>query len=79
MVRSADELESDFTDIAKWRVEALIVQPSISQERIAELALHYRVAAAGPQSFVQLGGLISYGADAEALYGRGAAYIDKIL
>jgi ABC-type uncharacterized transport system substrate-binding protein len=74
-----DELDTNFTDIANWRVEALIVQPSISQRRIAELALHYRFAAAGPQSFVQSGGLIAYGADAEALHGQDAAFIDKIL
>jgi putative tryptophan/tyrosine transport system substrate-binding protein len=43
MVHSADELNADFTDIVKWRAEAVLVQPSITQRGIADLALQYRI------------------------------------
>ncbi len=79
LAHSADELDSYLADIVQWRAEALIVQPSISQKRIADLALRHRIPAAGAQTFVTLGGLCSYAADAEALYRRCAVYVDKIL
>jgi putative ABC transport system substrate-binding protein len=52
MVHSADELNADFTDIVKWRAEAVLVQPSITQRRIADLALQYRIPAIGAQALV---------------------------
>ena len=80
MVRSADELEGDFADIATWRADAVLVQPSLALQRIADLALQYRLptACASP-TFSRLGGLMSYSADSNALYLRVAALIDKIL
>ena len=79
MVHSADELNADFTDIVKWRAEAVLVQPSITQKGIADLALQYRIPAIGAQALVELGGLASYTADPEALYRRCADFVDKIL
>lgn len=79
LVRAAGELDADLADAVKWRAEALIVQPSISQKQIAELALRHRIPAAGAPDFVALGGLCSYAADAEALYRRCAFYVDRIL
>ncbi len=79
MVHSADELNADFTDIVKWRAEAVLVQPSITQRGIADLALQYRIPAIGTQALVELGGLASYAADPEALYRRCADFVDKIL
>ena len=79
MVHSADELNADFTDIVKWRAEAVLVQPSITQRGIADLALRYRIAAIGVPALVELGGLASYTADPEALYRRCADFVDKIL
>ena len=79
MVHSADELNADFTGIVKWRAEAILVQPSITQRSIADLALQYRIPAIGAQGFVELGGLASYTADAEALYRRCADFVNKIL
>jgi putative ABC transport system substrate-binding protein len=79
MVHSADELNADFTDIVKWRAEAVLVQPSITQRAIADLALQYRIPAIGTQALVELGGLASYAANAEALYRRCADFVDKIL
>ena len=79
MVHSADELNADFTDIVKWRAEAVLVQPSITQRGIADLALQYRIPAIGVPALVELGGLASYTADPEALYRRCADFVDKIL
>jgi putative tryptophan/tyrosine transport system substrate-binding protein len=79
MVHSADELNADFTDIVKWRAEAVLVQPSITQRGIADLALQYRIPAIGTPALVELGGLASYTADPEALYRRCADFVDKIL
>jgi len=79
MVHSADELNADFTDIVKWRAEAVLVQPSITQRGIADLALQYRIPAIGAQALVELGGLASYTADPEALYRRCADFVAKIL
>jgi hypothetical protein len=39
MVKSADGLERNFADIATWRTDAVLVQPSIAQQRIVELAM----------------------------------------
>ena len=47
MVHSADELNADFTDIVTWRAEAVLIQPSITQRSIADLALQYRIPAIG--------------------------------
>jgi putative tryptophan/tyrosine transport system substrate-binding protein len=79
MVHSADELNADFTDIVKWRAEAVLVQPSITQRGIADLALQYRIPAIGVQALVELGVLASYTANPEALYRRCADFVDKIL
>jgi len=79
MVHSADELNVAFSDIEKWHAQAVLVQPSITQQRIAELALRHRVPAIGSQALVELGALASYAADQEALYRRCADFVDKIL
>jgi len=79
MVHSADELDDVFADIAKWRAEAVLVQPSITQKRIADLALEHHMPAIGAPAFVELGALASYTADPEALYRRCADFVDKIL
>jgi putative ABC transport system substrate-binding protein len=50
------------------------------RERIAELAVKYRLPGIFPQKeFVDDGGLISYGADSTDLFRRAAVYVDKIL
>ena len=79
MVHSADELDGAFADIAKWRAEAVLVQPSITQKRIADLALEHHMPAIGSPAFVELGALASYTADQEALYRRCADFVDRIL
>jgi len=79
MVHTANELDVVFAGIEKWNAEAALVQPSISQQRIADLALEHRLPAIGTQALVELGALASYAADQEALYQRCADFVDKIL
>ena len=80
MVRSADELDRDFEEIAAWPADAVLAQPSLPQQRIANLALKFRLPAAAPTStFTKVGGLLAYSADFNALYHRCADFVDKVL
>jgi putative ABC transport system substrate-binding protein len=79
IVHSPDELDAAFSNIETWHAQAVLVQPSITQQRIAELALRLRMPAIGSRALVELGALASYAADQEALYRRCADFIDKIL
>jgi len=52
----------------------------INGARIAVLALNMRLPTSfASGDFVRAGGLMSYGADIPALFGRAADYVDKIL
>ncbi len=80
MVQSAGGLESDFADIGAWRAAAVLVQPSLPQQLIADLALRFRLPAAAPTStFTKVGGLLAYSSDLNALYRRCADFVDKVL
>jgi putative ABC transport system substrate-binding protein len=79
-VSRADELDADFAAIANWQAHAVVVQPSLPETQIAEMALKYKVPAFAPTAgFPALGGLMSYSADLDALYRKGARFIDNIL
>jgi putative ABC transport system substrate-binding protein len=81
MLQSAIRLGSDVTDLfEKWHAEAVLVQPSIAMQPIAELALKFRIPAVSPNpSFVTVGGLISYSADYGMVPRRCAALVAEIL
>ncbi len=50
------------------------------RKRLAALAIEHRLPAIfGGRFYAEAGGLISYGANAPAMYRRGAYYVDKIL
>jgi ABC-type uncharacterized transport system substrate-binding protein len=83
-VHEADEFERAFSAIAGERTDALIVFPSpmlfLERRRIVDLAAKHRLPSmAMGREFVELGGLLSYGASIGDLNRRSAAYIDKIL
>jgi len=48
-------------------------------KRIADFALKSRLPSVGNRQFVDAGGLIYYGTDLAASYGRVAYYVDRIL
>jgi len=83
-VRSSDELESIFVEIANRGAQALVtLQDPLTnthRNRIAMLATDSRLPTMfASRSFVDAGGLVSYGPDYADLFRRAAIYIDKIL
>jgi putative ABC transport system substrate-binding protein len=84
LVSGQSDLDRVFTDISKGRVDAILVQPSpdINEMggRIAQLAEKQRLPSIFAWGqFVELDGLISYGADLYGLQRHAASYVDKIL
>ncbi len=79
-----DDVGVAFAAIGRERADALIVMPSPmlfgEYKRIASLAAKGRLPAMGEaREFVDLGGLISYGANQADLARQSARYVDKIL
>jgi putative tryptophan/tyrosine transport system substrate-binding protein len=79
-----DDLVGAFAAIARERADALIVMPSPmlfgEYKRIASLAANGRLPAVGAaREFVDVGGLMSYGANLPDLARQTATYVDKIL
>ena len=77
-------LESAFQTATHKQVGAIMTTIAntffAERKRIVELADKYRLPAIYPQDdFVEVGGLMSYGADFDDLYRRAAVYVDKIL
>ena len=80
MVRGADEVETAFANITKERADALVVPGIFFADTIANLAIKYRLPSASVlRSFVDAGGLLSYGADVPHMYRRSAAFVHKIV
>jgi putative ABC transport system substrate-binding protein len=80
MPRGSEELDAAFAAAVKGRADAVVVQGSLSTKHAADLALEHRLPAAGlSRSFVDVGGLMSYGADGPDLFRRSAQFVHKIL
>jgi putative ABC transport system substrate-binding protein len=83
-VRTGDELDRTFAEIAKQKMNALIVlgDPVLYSHasRIGKLAANYRIpAVAGAREYINVGGLMAYGPTFTDNYRRAATYVDKIL
>ena len=83
-VQGPDELDRAFSTIAAERTDAVMVFPSpmlfTERRRIVDLAGKHRLPLiVMGKEFVELGGLMSYGADITDFIRRGATYVDKIL
>ena len=83
-VRRPDELDHAFSTMTRERADALIVFPSTmlfsERRRIVSLAAKYRLPSMfNAREFVELGGLIGYGARIADLNRRAAIYVDKVL
>jgi putative ABC transport system substrate-binding protein len=83
-VRSPDAFDQAFATIMSERSDAVMVFPSpmlfYERRRIVDLATRSRLPLiAMGKEFVELGGLMSYGADIADFLRRGAVYVDKIL
>lgn len=85
MVRSSEEFETGFVAMAKERSGAVIVQPSLigsaaQSSQAAKLALQYRLPSMSlTGTFVDAGGLISYGLNFKDQYRQSARFVARIL
>ncbi len=84
LVLSADGLEKAFSSFAKQKVSAVIVQggpPFINlRKELAALAIRFRIFTLSPtRSYVEAGGMLSYGANSTQQFELAAGYVDKIL
>jgi ABC-type uncharacterized transport system substrate-binding protein len=82
--RGPDELEGAFSKMAGSRVEAVLLFPSTmlfnERRRLIALAARFRLPAMfNAREFVELGGLIGYGASLADLTRRSGMYVEKIL
>jgi len=83
-VQVADDLPGAFTAMQRERAQALIVQitpfSADNARRIVELAAQHRLPAMyDVRSFVDAGGLVSYGPSLPEMFRRAAFYVDRIL
>ena len=83
-VRSADQLDRAFSTMVRERADAVIVFPSPllfnERRRSVELAARHRLPVmSNVREFVELGGLMAYGARLTDLFRRSADYVDRIL
>jgi ABC-type uncharacterized transport system substrate-binding protein len=83
-VRSPDEIDRAFSTMARQRPDAFVMFPSvmffIERRRVIDLAQKHRLPTIYvAREFVDIGGLISYGASVADLFRRTATYVDKIL
>jgi putative ABC transport system substrate-binding protein len=83
-VQGPDEFDRAFSTMTRARAEALIVLPSTmlftERRRLVDLAAWHRLPAMYQlREFVELGGLMAYGASITDLIRRCATHVDKIL
>ena len=80
MVSGISELESAFATFVRERVDAIVVQGSLSIKEVTDLAIKHRIPASStPRAFAEIGGLLSYGADGPAAFRHGARFVHRIL
>jgi putative ABC transport system substrate-binding protein len=82
--RGPQDIENAFREATKRRADAILVptMPIVAAQRaqIADLAVKNRLPAMyGQPEYVELGGLMFYGASINDLFRRAATYVDKIL
>jgi putative tryptophan/tyrosine transport system substrate-binding protein len=85
VVRGPDDIEGAFRAMTKERVNGLVMRLPRSAyfahfKRVAELTVKNRLPSISTgSSWVDAGGLMSYGEDSNISYRRAATYVDKIL
>jgi putative ABC transport system substrate-binding protein len=83
-VRNADDVEAALNGAVRWHTEALWADGSAlvvsMRARIVEVAAQHGVpVVAQPRAFVEVGGLMAYGASRIGMARRAAYYVDRIL
>jgi ABC-type uncharacterized transport system substrate-binding protein len=80
MVRGAEDVDAAFGNMSRERADAVIVQATFFSKTIADLAIKHRLpSGAVLRSFVNAGGLLSYGAHTPDLFRRSAGVVHKVL
>jgi putative ABC transport system substrate-binding protein len=80
IINTFAELESAFAALEKARPDAIIVQPSLPNRRVVELALVTRLPSIAPgRQFAELGGLMSYSVGEADLYQGATSIVAKVL
>jgi putative tryptophan/tyrosine transport system substrate-binding protein len=80
LIRGVEEFGVGFSELEKWRADAVVVQPSLPHKRAADEAIKRRLPAFAPHAdFSAAGGLMSYSADQSAVYRESADFVDKII
>lgn len=83
-VRGRDEFDGAFAAMARARVDGLVVQGDPiffpARKQIVDLAMKHRLpTVTHAREFVEIGGLMSYGASLSRQFRRAAFYVDRIL
>jgi putative tryptophan/tyrosine transport system substrate-binding protein len=83
-VRNADDVEAALNGAVRWHTEALWADGSAlvvsMRAKIVEVAAQHGVpVVAQPRAFVEVGGLMAYGASRIGMARRAAYYVDRIL
>jgi putative ABC transport system substrate-binding protein len=82
-IRAVDDFEKVFAALNKQRPDGLYVTGSplmgADRNRIADFAIKSRLPSVSNRTYVDAGGLMSYGADLADSYRRIAIYVDRIL
>ena len=84
LARTLEEIEKAFASAAKDGVRVVIVPGGVPfssvREKLAEIALKYRLATISQvRSYVEVGGLLSYGPNFLDQYRLGAEYVHQII
>ena len=82
-VHAPGEFDSAFSEMLRWRADALVVYEDAmfiaNAKAVAELASKRRLPSVGGGEFVEAGGLMSYGVDLLRFWRRAAYFVDRIL
>jgi len=82
MIQEASDLPDTFNAMTKARIDGVVIssEPLLNSQAatIASLAAVKRLPSVGYASFADAGGLLAYGANRPALYGRAAYFLDRI-
>lgn len=82
VMRESADLPQAFRSMGETRVDAVLInnEPLLNSQAsvIGALALLVRLPSIGYPSFADAGGLLAYGANRDALYGRAGYFLDRI-
>lgn len=80
MINGPDELERTFVAMERERADAVVVQGALAIKPLTDLAIKYRMPTASTtRAFVDIGGLMSFGADGPASFRHGAKFVQRVL